>query len=104
MKRFSLKLPFVAFALAGIIAFTQSAFTPAKVVHTKSVVSYAFNGTTLAQDKSAANYTMIDASHPAPECEGTSLPCIVSVDGDLQTWLNARTQTQIRDQADETKN
>jgi hypothetical protein len=104
MKHTSFKLPVLAFALAAIIAFTQSAFTPVKTVKYKvAAVQYAFNGTTLAQDKSASNYTAISPSNPAPTCAGASLPCIVSVEGDLQTWLNARTPAQIRDQAVETK-
>ena len=64
-------------------------------------VQYQFNGTTLTQDKTASNYSVVSGS--GPSCEGTALPCVVSVTGDLQTWLNARTDTQIRDQAISTK-
>ncbi|RAV60188.1 hypothetical protein DIU36_02505 [Mucilaginibacter rubeus] len=64
-------------------------------------VQYQFNGTTLSQDKTASNYSVVSGS--GPSCDGTALPCVVSVTGDLQTWLNARTDTQIRDQAISTK-
>ncbi|WPU97838.1 hypothetical protein SNE26_17570 [Mucilaginibacter sp. cycad4] len=105
MKKITLKNKYVAIValfvmlLGAGVAFAFKA--PAKKIKVLPPVQYQFNGTTLAQDKTAANYSVVSGS--GPDCEGTALPCVVSVSGDLQTWLNARTDTQIRDQAISTK-
>lgn len=67
------------------------------------VVQYVFDGTTSSQSKTAANYTMLEVNDPAPGCEGTALPCVIEVEGNLQTWLDARTESQIVSQAIATK-
>jgi hypothetical protein len=98
VKKFTFKNKYVAIVAAFLIlsgAGATFAFkAPAKVL---PPVQYQFNGTTLTQDKSASNYSVVSGS--GPSCAGTALPCVVSVSGDLQTWLNARTATQIKDQA-----
>jgi hypothetical protein len=102
IKKF--KIGFLAILLGGIIAVTQSAFKPAHV-RKYDAAQWIFNGTTIAQDKSASNYTMVDGSHPVPDnCSGTSLPCYITVDGDLQTYLDANTAADIRSNADEKRN
>lgn len=105
MKKITLKNKYVAIValfvmlLGAGVAFAFKA--PVKKIKVLPPVQYQFNGTTLTQDKTAANYSVVSGS--GPDCEGTTLPCVVSVSGDLQTWLNARTDTQIRDQAISTK-
>lgn len=86
-------------AVAGVFIF--SAFTPTK---SKSVaVQYVFNGNSSLDSKNAANYSMIDENDPEPGCDGSALPCIVEVEGNLQTWLDARTELQILSEATATK-
>jgi hypothetical protein len=96
-------LTMLAFLLGSVIAFTQSAFTPAHK-HGLNSAQWIFTGTMLSQDKSAANYVKADASHPLPQdCQGTAVPCYITVNGDLQTYLNANSTTAIRDNADEVR-
>jgi hypothetical protein len=102
MKRIKLNFAVMAFILGSAVAFTQSAFTTVKKPHIAlNATQYQFNGTTLIADKSASNYSVVSGS---PSCVGSSLPCTITVTGDLQTWLNAHTDTQIRDMADQKRN
>lgn len=104
MKNRKFNVAMLAFLLGSVIALTQSAFKPA---HKNRLTSaqWIFTGTMLSQDKSAANYVKADASHPLPSnCEGTAVPCYITVSGDLQTYLNANSSTAIRDNADEVRN
>jgi hypothetical protein len=101
MKNRKFNVTMLAVLLGSVIAFTQSAFTPAHK-HGLTSARWVFTGSVLSQDKSAANYVKVDASHPAStSCSGTQLPCIITVEGDLQTYLNANSSTAIRDNADE---
>ena len=84
-------------AVAGVFIF--SAFK----ANESSPVQYVFDGTSSSQSKSAANYTMLDVNDPEPGCEGTALPCVIEVEGNLQTWLDARTESQILSEAIATK-
>ncbi len=90
-----------ALLLGIILSVSTTAFR--SVNNHRTAVQYSFEGSNSSQSKSASNYTMLGVSDPQPECEGTSLPCVIEVDGDLQTWLDARTETQIKDQAINTK-
>lgn len=102
MKRIKLNIAVIAFILGSAIAFTQSAFNTIKKPHiAHNATQYQFNGTTLAEDKSASNYSVVSGT---PSCIGSNLPCEVTVTGSLQAWLDARTETQIRDQADSKRN
>jgi len=104
MKNRKFNITMLAFLLGTVIAFTQSAFKPAHD-HGLTSAQWIFTGTMLSQDKSAANYVKADASHPLPtNCAGTAVPCYITVNGDLQTYLNANTSTAIRDNADEVRN
>lgn len=101
MKRTSFKISVLAIILGSMVAFTQSAFKPVHK-HNFATAQWIFNGTTLSQDKVAGNYTKVDAMHPVPtNCSGSALPCYITVDGDLQTYLNNNSSTVIRDNADE---
>jgi hypothetical protein len=97
MKSNKLNFAVAALVLGSVIAFTQSSFTTVKHAITgKTTVQYHFKGTTLAADKMAANYEVYSSQTCA---SGTTLPCIIEVDGDLQTWLNSQTKEAIRDNA-----
>ncbi|QEM07803.1 hypothetical protein DIU31_031480 [Mucilaginibacter rubeus] len=103
MKNSRLNISMLAIVLGTVIAFTQSAFKPVHK-HKFATAQWIFNGTMLSQDKSAANYTKVDATHPVPtSCSGSAVPCYITVDGDLQTYLNANSSTAIRDNADEVR-
>jgi hypothetical protein len=99
MKNFRMKISVFAIALGSVIALTQSAFTPAGK---RFATQYQFNGTSLADDKNAANYSAVSS----PTCGGTAMPCVISVPTGttLTAWLAARTPEQIRDQAVSQKN
>lgn len=102
MKNF--KMGFFALLLGGVIAVTQSAFKPAHRQRFDSA-QWIFNGTTLGQDKFSSNYQIVDGLHPVPDnCSGTALPCYITVNGDLQTYLDNTSSGDIRDNADETRN
>jgi hypothetical protein len=103
MKRIKINFAVLAFVLGTVVALTQSSFTSVKQANSRiTAVQYHFEGNSLSQDKSASNYTIL--SSPASDCtEANVMPCVITVDGDLQTWLDARTNVQIRDQADDTK-
>ena|SRR3569833_4417057 len=101
MKRIKLNFAAWAFLLGTALAFTTSSFTTVKAKTASGATQYQFNGTTLSQDKSASNYSVVGAP---PSCSGTALPCTITVSGDLQTWLDARTPAQIRDDADAKRN
>ncbi|OAQ41973.1 hypothetical protein A5893_02310 [Pedobacter psychrophilus] len=87
--------------LGFTLAFGFSAFKAVKTQGT--AIRYVFDGTSSSQSKSAVNYTMLEVNDPEPDCSGSALPCIIEVDGNLQTWLNARTESQILSQASATK-
>jgi hypothetical protein len=104
MKNKKLNISVLAIVLGSLVAFTQSAFKPAHK-QTYATAQWIFTGTMLSQDKSAVNYVKVDATHPVPSnCTGTALPCYITVDGDLQTYLNANSSTAIRDNANEVRN
>lgn len=70
------------------IALSASAFTT-----TRSNTLYKFNGNS-SNIGDASAYT--EVSTPPAGCNtGITLPCYLSVSGDLQTWLDARTDAQI---------
>lgn len=81
---------------AILTAVSASAFTshPANTL-------YKFNGNA-SSIHSASAYQVVTT--PPTGCSGTSLPCYLSVSGDLQTWLDARTDAQIVAAAPATKN
>lgn len=103
MKNRKFNVTMLAVLLGSVIAFTQSAFTPAHK-HGLTSAQWIFTGTMLSQDKSVANYVKADAANPLPpDCHGSAVPCYITVNGDLQTYLNANSSTAIRDNADEVR-
>ena len=92
----------IAFGLfVGALAFGFSSFTTA---HAKrSGTQYVFNGNSLSDDKTASIYSVESGD---PGCDETAeLPCVITVPAGttLSSWLSARTNTQILQQADDTK-
>ena len=103
MKSFKLNFTALAFILGSVIAISQSAFTPAKKSTAgRFSTQYQYNGTTLADDKFSVNYSPISGT--GPTCDNANqLPCVVTVTGSLQTWLDARTDIVILAQSTHTR-
>jgi len=90
-------------AAAVVLAVGASAFTSIDVPARAVANQYRFNGTQLSQVHDISKWSQISGT--LPSCSGTVLPCVITVtSGSLQSYLDARSNEQVRDQADMQKN
>jgi hypothetical protein len=103
MKSFKVNIAVMAFLLGSAIALSQSAFISAKTVKKgQTGTEYQFNGTSVSQEKTASDYSVVSGS--GPSCDDNDvLVCTINVTGDLQTWLNNHTDAEILGAADQTR-
>ncbi|WP_374949830.1 hypothetical protein [Mucilaginibacter sp.] len=83
-------------ATAIVLAIGASAFTT-----NNANTLYKFNGNSSTMHDASA-YQVVTT--PPAGCGGSALPCYVSITGDLQSWLDARTDAQIVADAPARKN
>lgn len=83
MKKFRITLPLVAL----VLAIAASAFTVRSAPNARLLDEdmYKFTGTTEEQLYDAGNWQAVSVNDPA--CNGAGLPCVISITGDLQTFL-----------------
>jgi hypothetical protein len=93
MKKIIFALSLLAL-VGGASAFT--AISTQKQV----AVRYQFQGNTTQEALDPANWIVLDEQDETPGCVSGELPCYVETEMSIEAWLSDKTQSNVADEAD----
>ncbi|SIT94057.1 DUF6520 family protein [Pontibacter indicus] len=97
MKKYMLSLA------AMVVAVAAMAFTNVEKPEEQRLAKYIFTGSQLSQATNPDHWDEVPLS--APGCSaGSSLPCAVTTEMNIEDWLAGKTAEQVRLQADSRRN
>ena len=94
---------YVLSVAAMVVAVAAMAFTNVEKPEERRLAKYIFVGNQLSQATNPDHWEEVPVD--APGCSaGSTLPCSVTTEMNIEDWLDGKSAVQVRDQADTRRN